>query len=110
MDHRRVQSPDRSFGQAPTAAWQAWRVISPCRQDPNERELMETWRMNLPYSFMKGNPASNFLGADAAEPSAVRVRYRTDRALKKARQRRRALTRQVSQPIGNRRGLVTKSP
>jgi histidine ammonia-lyase len=110
MDHRRVQSPGRSFGQAPTAAWQAWRLISPCRQDPNERELMETWRMNLPYSFMKGNPASNFLGADAADPSAARVRSRTHRALKKARQRRRALTRQVNQPIGTRRGIVTKTP
>jgi histidine ammonia-lyase len=110
MDNRRVQSPGRSFGAAATAAWQAWRVISPCRQDPNERELMETWRMNLPYAFMNGNPASNFLGADAAEPSAARVRYRTHRALKKARQRRRALSRQVIQPVGNRGGAVTKRP
>ena len=66
--------------------------------------------MNLPYSFMKGNPASNFLGAASGEPNAARVRSRTHRALKKARQRRRALTRQVSQPIGNRGGVVTKSP
>ena len=110
MDHRRVQSPGRSFGAAPTAAWQAWRVISPCRQDPNERELMETWRMNLPYSFMKGNPASNFLGANAAEPSASKVRYRTTRALKKARQRRKALMREANQPAGRRGGLVSKRP
>jgi histidine ammonia-lyase len=110
MDHRRVQSPGRSFGAAPTAAWQAWRVISPCRQDPNERELMETWRMNLPYSFLKANPASNFLGANADEPSAARVRYRTTRALKKARQRRRALTRQANQPVARRGGLVSRRP
>ena len=110
MDNRRVQSPGRSFGEAPAAAWQAWRVISPCQQDPNERELMETWRMNLPYAFMKGNPASNFLGANAAEPSAAKVRYRTTRALKKARQRRKALARQVSQPVGNRGGVVSRRP
>ena len=110
MDNRRVQSPNRSFGAAPTAAWQAWRVISPCRQDPNERELSETWRINLPYSFLKGNPASTFLGAASGEPNAARVRYRTHRALKKVRQTRRTLTRQVSQPVGKRRGLVTKSP
>jgi histidine ammonia-lyase len=110
MDNRRVQSPNRSFGAAPTAAWQAWRVISPCRQDPNERELSETWRINLPYSFLKGNPASNFLGAASGEPNAARVRYRTHRAMKKARQKRRALLRQVRQPVGNRQGVVTKRP
>jgi histidine ammonia-lyase len=110
MDHRRVQSPGRSFGAVPTAAWQAWRVVSPCQQDPNERELMETWRMNLPYAFMKGNPASSFLGANAAEPSAAKVRYRTTRALKKARQRRKALTRQANQPVGRSGGQISRRP
>ena len=66
--------------------------------------------MNLPYSFMKGNPASNFLGANAAEPSASKVRYRTTRALKKARQRRKALMREAKQPTGRRGGLVSKRP
>jgi histidine ammonia-lyase len=108
MDNRRVQSPGRSFGPVPTAAWRAWRVISPCRQDPEERELMETWRMNLPYAFMKGNPASNFLGADAADPSAAKVRYRTHRALRKVRQRRKMLRRHASEPSA-RRGLVRSS-
>ena len=64
--------------------------------------VLETWRMNLPYAFMKGNPASNFLGADAAEPSAAKVRYRTTRALKKARQRRKSLSQQASERIGQR--------
>jgi histidine ammonia-lyase len=100
MDNRRVQSPDRSFGAAPTAAWQAWRVLSPCQQDPEERELMETWRMNLPYAFMKANPASNFLGPDAAEPRAARVRHRTKRTLRNVRQYRRTLNRHASEPAG----------
>jgi histidine ammonia-lyase len=110
MDNRRVQSPDRSFGEAPTAAWRAWRVISPCRQDPEERELMETWRMNLPYAFMKGNPASNFLGADAGDPSAAQVRYRTSRALKKARQRRKTLSRHAAERSGGRGIVVSRRP
>jgi histidine ammonia-lyase len=110
MDNRRVQSPDRSFGAVATAAWRAWRVISPCQQDPEERELMETWRMNLPYAFMKGNPASSFLGADAADPSAARVRYRTTRALRKVRQRRQTLTRQANQPAGQSGPVVSRRP
>jgi histidine ammonia-lyase len=110
MDNRRIQSPSRSFGAAPTAAWRAWRVISPCQQDPEERELMETWRMNLPYAFMKGNPASNFLGADAAEPRAAQVRYRTKRALKKARQRRKTLDRYASEPVRQRGRVAPGRP
>jgi histidine ammonia-lyase len=102
MDNRRVQSPERDFGEAATAAWRAWRVISPCQQDPEERETMEAWRMNLPYAFLKGNPASNFLGANAAEPSAARVRQRTNRAKRKSRQVRRGLERQASQRIARR--------
>ena len=83
--------------------------MSPCRQDPNERELSETWRINLPYSFLKGNPASTFLGAASGEPNAARVRYRTHRAMKKARQRRKALTRLANQPVG-RGGVVSRRP
>jgi histidine ammonia-lyase len=108
MDHRRVQSPGRDFGEAPTAAWQAWRAVSPCQQDPNERDLMETSRINLPYAFLKANPASNFLGANAAEPSAAKVRHRTKRALRKIRQRRKTLTRHANEPA-SRRGEVRLS-
>lgn len=71
MDIRRVQSPDRSFGEAPMAAWKAWREISPWWQDPDERELMETWRIMLPYGFIKENPAAQFLGDDAAGPAIM---------------------------------------
>jgi histidine ammonia-lyase len=108
MDHRRVQSPVRSFGAAPTAAWQAWRVLSPCQQDPEERDLMETWRINLSYAFLKGNPAAKFLGADAAEPTAAQVRYRTNRAMKKARQHRKTLRRHATEPVARARAAASR--
>ncbi|MDH3644906.1 MAG: aromatic amino acid ammonia-lyase, partial [Gammaproteobacteria bacterium] len=68
MDIRRVQSPGRSFGAAPTAAWQAWREISPWRQDPQVREQMESRRIMLPYRFIKDTPPTRFLGEDASGP------------------------------------------
>jgi histidine ammonia-lyase len=71
MDIRRVQSPGRSFGAAPTAAWQAWREISPWQQDPQERELMEARSIMLPYLFIKDTSPARFLGEDAAGPDLV---------------------------------------
>jgi histidine ammonia-lyase len=68
MDIRRVQSPGRSFGVAPTAAWHAWREISPWRQDPQVHEQMETWRIMLPYKFLRETSPARFLGEDAAGP------------------------------------------
>lgn len=68
MDIRRVQSPGRSFGKAPTAAWQAWRKISPWQADPQERELMEARNIMLPYRFIKGTSPAHFLGTEAAGP------------------------------------------
>jgi histidine ammonia-lyase len=109
MDHRRVQSPVRSFGAAPTAAWQAWRVLSPCQQDPEERDLMETWRINLPYAFLKGNPASRFLGPNAAEPVAAQVSHRTKRVLRKARSRRATLRRHANEPVTRVRGRASQN-
>ena len=68
MDIRRVQSPERSFGRAPTAAWRAWRKISPWQADPQERELMESSNIMLPYRFVKDTSPALFLGRDAAGP------------------------------------------
>ena len=68
MDIRRVQSPGRSFGVAPTAAWKAWREISPWQQDPAVRERMESRRIMLPYKFIKETTPGRFLGTDAAGP------------------------------------------
>jgi histidine ammonia-lyase len=79
MDIRRAQSPSRSFGVAPAAAWRAWRVISPWQQDPEEREQMEPWRIMLPYRFIKENSASRFLGEHAAGPD-VSVATQVDEA------------------------------
>jgi histidine ammonia-lyase len=68
MDIRRVQSPGRSFGKAPTAVWQAWREISPWQADPQQRELMESRNILQPYRFVKDRSAAEFLGSDAAGP------------------------------------------
>ncbi len=68
MDIRRVQSPGRSFGAAPTAAWQAWRELSPWQADPQVRERMETRRIMLPYKFIRETSPAQFLGEDAAGP------------------------------------------
>ena len=73
MDIRRVQSPERSFGQAPTAAWRAWREISPWQADPRERELMESRNIMLPYRFVKETSPARFLGEDAAGPDIEAV-------------------------------------
>ena len=62
MDIRRVQSPDRSFGEAPTAVWQAWREISPWQQNPLERELMESQRSCCrTISFEKRHPPTSWV-------------------------------------------------
>lgn len=71
MDIRLVQSPGRSFGAAPTAAWQAWREISPWQQEPQVRELMEARRIMLPYRFIKDTSPARFLGEDAAGPDII---------------------------------------
>lgn len=68
MDIRRVQSPGRSFGEAPTAAWQAWRENSPWQQDPQVREQMEARRIMLPYKFIRETSPAGFLGENAAGP------------------------------------------
>ncbi len=68
MDIRRVQSPGRSFGTAPTAAWRAWREVSPWQQDPQVRERMEPQRIMLPYRFIKDTTPAQFLGEDANGP------------------------------------------
>jgi histidine ammonia-lyase len=69
MDIRRVQSPGRSFGVAPTATWQAWREISPWQQDPEVREQMESRRIMRPYRFIRETSPAQFLREDAAGPA-----------------------------------------
>ena len=54
MDVRKVQDPSRSFGAAPTAAWQAFRKISPLRPAPGQSAAVAA------LAFMKANPASTF--------------------------------------------------
>jgi histidine ammonia-lyase len=94
MDIRRAQRSSRTFAAAPTAAWRAFRVLSPWQEDPDE-QLNVPASQGLAYAFMKGNPAAGFLGADAEEPafSARSVRSKTKRARSRARARRVSLRR-----------------
>lgn len=66
MEVRKEQKPSRSFGQAPAAALQALRAVIPWQAEPDERPDVPPGE--LVYSFMLGNAAADFMGADAAEP------------------------------------------
>jgi histidine ammonia-lyase len=66
MDLRKKQDSSRTFGQAPTAAWAAFRKLVPFQQDPQTRpeqpmELVAT-------TFLRDNPAALFCPTSAAPP------------------------------------------
>jgi histidine ammonia-lyase len=92
MDIRRGERANRSFGGPPTVAWQAFRVLSPWQEDPAEL-LNVPSSQGLVYAFMKGNPASRFLGDRATEPAmtARKVRSATRHAKSRARSHRASL-------------------
>jgi histidine ammonia-lyase len=96
MDVRRVQKPSRSFGGPATTALQALRAVIPWQQ----AERPETPAGNLVHAFMSANPASAFIGADAAGPEvrAAKVRSATSKARSKARSRTRALRTNAREP------------
>lgn len=54
MDVRARQNPHRSFGAAPTAAWQAFHIFSEGRPSPSA----------LAMEFLRTRPASEFFAAD----------------------------------------------
>ena len=58
MDLRKLQDPDRTFGEAPTAAWQAFRTVVPFRITEETRPQTPIGR--IAYRFLRENPASNF--------------------------------------------------
>ncbi|MEX2524733.1 MAG: hypothetical protein WD750_07225, partial [Gammaproteobacteria bacterium] len=58
MDLRKLQDPQREFGAAPTAAWQAFREVVPFRYGAGERPTQPIGR--LAARFLQENPASIF--------------------------------------------------
>jgi histidine ammonia-lyase len=62
MDIRKVQDPSRSFGAAPTAAWQAFRKVSPLQPAPGQSAAVAA------LAFMKANPASTFYKGGPTPP------------------------------------------
>jgi histidine ammonia-lyase len=64
MDVRKVQDPSRSFGAAPTAAWQAFRKVSPLQPPPGQSAAVAA------LAFMKANPASTFYPDGPAMPGS----------------------------------------
>ena len=63
MDLRKAQNPARNFGEAPTAAWTAFRKIVPFQAD--QRPLQPIGR--IAYKFLKDNQASSFFPAGQIE-------------------------------------------
>ena len=90
MNVRAAQRPGRSFGAAPTAAWQALRAVIPWQADSRP----EVRAGELAYAFMVANPAGVFMGGES-DPS-TEVRAATTRMLKKVRVRRAILRRQAA--------------
>lgn len=69
MEVRRAQKASRSFGQAPEAALRALREVVPWQLPADERPDVPPGE--LVYSFLLANPAAEFMGEDAAEPTGV---------------------------------------
>jgi histidine ammonia-lyase len=67
MDVRKVQNPARSFGQAATAAWTAYRQVSPWQMAAAERP--ERPAQDIAVEFLTRNPAAKFSASPARFPS-----------------------------------------
>jgi histidine ammonia-lyase len=70
LDVRKAEDSNRHFGQAPTAAWQAFRKVLPWQQDPAQRPDVPYGI--IAYNFLKSTRAPDFhptqqerLGPDA---------------------------------------------
>ena len=58
LDIRRVQSPERNFGRAPTAAWNALRQAVPWQQEPQARSQQPVG--GIVQGFLNAHPAAEF--------------------------------------------------
>ena len=106
MDIRRIQEPARTFGLAPTPAWQAYRTVVPWQAAAGTRPLVPL--PTLAYSFVAANDAADFLrgsGESAAEfrktaQKAIRAaRARTLRFAASPKARNRYLAVQAAEPV-----------
>ena len=66
LDIRKIQDSKRTFGAAPTAAWQAFRNVVPFRLTEENRPQTPAGR--IAYRFLWENPASNFYSGGPAMP------------------------------------------
>lgn len=102
MNIRQAQRPDRSFGGAPSRAWQAFRLVVPWQQQPDDRPNIAPG--NLAYGFMKANPAAAFLGPSTVAPEflgskARLLRARTVRELRHGKRTRRGVERHAREGV-----------
>jgi histidine ammonia-lyase len=80
MDVRKVETPSRNFGQAPTSLWTAFRKVVPFQQDIESRP-------NLPFSvvaydFLKSSAPETFYAGGPAMPVTDGQRLETKPAKK----------------------------
>ncbi len=66
MDLRKLQDPKRNFGEAPTAAWQAFRAVVPFRYSAENRPQTPIGR--IAYRFLWENPASDYYAGGPPMP------------------------------------------
>jgi histidine ammonia-lyase len=66
MDVRKVQNPDRSFGKAPTAVWEALRKMVPMDGEPAQPATVSP--TSQVAAFMRATPASTFFTGGPAMP------------------------------------------
>jgi histidine ammonia-lyase len=62
LDVRKAQDPTRTFGEAPTAAWQALRREIPLM--PDSEHLPGASDPVLAARFIRANPAANFFAGE----------------------------------------------
>jgi histidine ammonia-lyase len=68
MDIRSAQDSTRKFGDAPTAAWGAFRKLVPWQQEPSQRPQLPYGI--VAYGFLKSTPVTTFYGAGPAMPES----------------------------------------
>jgi len=68
MDVRKVQDPQRGFGAAPTAAWQAFRKIAPLPTAAQPADKAVQSEDITALKFIQGTPASTFFPSGPAMP------------------------------------------
>jgi histidine ammonia-lyase len=69
LDVRKAQDPSRSFGEAPTAAWTAFRKIVPTL--PRADEVPSQSRPTTAAAFLRATPAGNFYAGGAPMPRST---------------------------------------